>query len=199
MEQRHLYHLVSESPWPVLTAFSVQGMLLGAVMYMQNIHTGLFVLVIGLLLTFACAMSWWTDVIYEGLVLGDHTKIVQRGLRIGMVLFIISEVMFFFAFFWAYFHSSLAPTIEIGSIWPPTGLHVLNPGHVPYINTIILLLSGATITWAHHAIVCGDFFEARKAFDATILLAMAFTALQGLEYMVPWVSCDYWNVIYFCL
>jgi heme/copper-type cytochrome/quinol oxidase subunit 3 len=182
MEKKHLYHLVDESPWPLVTAFSVQGMLLGAVMYMQSIYNGFLVLSLGLISTILCAMFWWRDVIREGTYEGEHTKIVQRGLRIGMILFIVSEVMFFVAFFWAYFHSSLSPAIEIGSIWPPAGINTFNPWQVPFLNTLILLLSGATITWAHHAIIIGDLGEARDGLDCTIALALAFTALQVYEY-----------------
>jgi heme/copper-type cytochrome/quinol oxidase subunit 3 len=182
MGKKHLYHLVDESPWPLVTAFSVQAMLLGAVMYMQTIINGLFVLTLGLLSTVYCAGLWWRDVIREGTFEGEHTQVVQRGLRIGMILFIVSEVMFFFAFFWAYFHSSLAPTIEIGSVWPPVSISAFNPWQVPFLNTVILLLSGATITWAHHSIVFGDLEQAVRSVEATIALAIAFTALQVFEY-----------------
>jgi heme/copper-type cytochrome/quinol oxidase subunit 3 len=182
MAKKHLYHLVDESPWPVITAFSVQAMLLGAVMYMQTIINGFLVLILGLVSTVYCAGLWWRDVIREGTFEGEHTQVVQRGLRIGMILFIISEVMFFFAFFWAYFHSSLAPTIEIGSVWPPASISAFNPWQVPFLNTVILLLSGATITWAHHAILFGNLEQAVRSMEATIVLAIAFTGLQVFEY-----------------
>jgi cytochrome c oxidase subunit 3 len=111
-----------------------------------------------------------------------HTKAVQRGLKMGVVLFIVSEVMFFFAFFWAYFHSSLAPAIEIGSIWPPVGITVFSPWGVPLLNTLILLLSGVTITYAHHALTLGNRFYLVDGLAFTILLAVIFTFLQAFEY-----------------
>jgi cytochrome c oxidase subunit 3 len=126
-EQKHLYHLVDPSPWPILTATGIMSMLIGAVMYMHSVVNGLLVVVMGLIGTISCAIAWWRDVIREGTYEGCHTSVVQQGLRYGMMLFIVSEVMFFFAFFWAFFHSSLAPTIEIGSIWPPSGVNPFNP------------------------------------------------------------------------
>jgi hypothetical protein len=98
---------------------------------------------------------WWRDVVNESTYQGHHTVAVQIGLRWGMILFIVSEVMFFFAFFWAFFNASLAPGIEIGGVWPPHGIQALNPWEVPLVNTLILLTSGASVTWAHHAILAG--------------------------------------------
>jgi len=111
---------------------------------------------------------WWRDIIREGTIEGQHTKTVQTGLRMGVILFIASEIMFFFAFFWAFFHSSFNPNLAIGGVWPPAFLIVLNPWKVPLLNTIILLSSGATVTWAHHAIVWGNKAEAVNALGATI-------------------------------
>jgi cytochrome c oxidase subunit 3 len=100
-----------------------------------------------------------------------------------MILFIVSEVMFFFAFFWAFFHSSLAPTIEIGSVWPPLGIEVLNPWDIPLLNTLILLLSGVTVTWAHHSIVAGERKQAIISLTLTVSLGIIFTIFQALEYI----------------
>ncbi|HEY4874958.1 MAG TPA: cytochrome c oxidase subunit 3, partial [Puia sp.] len=134
---------------------------------------------------------WWRDVIREATFEGMHTRIVQRGLRLGFVLFIVSEVMFFFAFFWAFFHSSLAPTIQIGSIWPPAGIEVFNPFGIPFYNTYILLLSGVTITITHHAMINGDARIAKLNFLKTIFLACMFTSLQVFEYLeAPFTIAD---------
>lgn len=126
---------------------------------------------------------WWRDIIREGTFEGQHTSIVQLGLRFGVILFIVSEVMFFLAFFWAFFWASLAPVPEIGSVWPPQGIEVLSPWEVPFLNTLILLSSGASVTWAHHAIICGNRHETINAMILTIALAILFTALQGFEYV----------------
>jgi len=124
---------------------------------------------------------WWRDIIREGTFEGQHTSIVQLGLRFGVILFIVSEVMFFVAFFWAFFWASLAPVPEIGSVWPPQGIEVLSPWEVPFLNTLILLSSGASVTWAHHAIICGNRKEAINGLILTVGLALIFTALQGFE------------------
>ncbi len=137
----------------------------------------------GLLLVTLTMIIWWRDVIREATFEGHHTSVVQTGLRYGMILFIVSEVMFFSGFFWAFFHSALAPTVEIGSIWPPEGIHPFNPWDVPLLNTIILLASGATVTWAHHAITTGLRYQAIYALVLTLLLAVIFTSLQAFEYL----------------
>ena len=108
-----------------------------------------------------------------------------------MLLFIVSEIMFFFAFFWGFFHSSLNPSIAIGGVWPPSFMTILDPWKVPLLNTVILLTSGASITWAHHAIVLGDKFGALYSLFITVLLAIVFTGLQGFEYVTaPFTISD---------
>lgn len=137
-EQYHTYHLVDPSPWPLVTAVSVMSMLIGCVMYMHSVENGLFVLLFSLVGTLVSISLWWRDVVREGTLEGSHTLVVQRGLRLGMIFFIMSEVMVFFGFFWAFFHSSLAPTIEIGSIWPPAGVVPFNPWSVPILNLSLI-------------------------------------------------------------
>lgn len=115
--------------------------------------------------------------------LGDHTSQVQAGLNLGVILFIVSEVMAFLSVFWSFFHSSLAPTIEIGGSWPPVGIETLDAFAIPLLNTILLLSSGAFITWGHHALIKGNRGQAIFGTFITIILAILFTGLQAFEYM----------------
>nr|YP_009577926.1 cytochrome c oxidase subunit 3 [Guillardia theta]QBJ06297.1 cytochrome c oxidase subunit 3 [Guillardia theta] len=180
--QRHPFHLVDPSPWPFLVSMAVLTLTSGFVMYMHCYSGGFYLFIIGFVSVLSIAFFWWRDVVRESTFQGHHTKAVQAGLRWGMLLFIVSEAMFFFAFFWAFFASSLSPTLEIGGIWPPPGIDVLNPWEVPLLNTVILLLSGATCTWAHNAIVLGDRSAALTSLALTIFLGSIFTVLQGVEY-----------------
>lgn len=180
--QAHPFHLVNPSYWPLLGALSAFLTTLGTALYMHNYVGGGFVFLIGLFSVIFTMFVWWRDVINEALQ-GHHTKAVQTGLKYGVVLFIVSEVMFFFAFFWAFFHSSLSPTLEIGCIWPPKGINVFHPFEVPLINTMLLLLSGVSVTWAHHAMVEGKPSEAAAGLFITVVLASIFTMFQGLEYV----------------
>nr|YP_010338821.1 cytochrome c oxidase subunit 3 [Glaucosphaera vacuolata]UNJ18771.1 cytochrome c oxidase subunit 3 [Glaucosphaera vacuolata] len=180
--QRHPFHLVDSSPWPIIGSVSTLSCVLAAVMYFHHVRGGSILLLLSFLLLASVMFVWWQDVVQEATFGGYHTNLVQRGLRYGVILFILSELMFFVAFFWAFFHSSLSPNIEIGSIWPPKGINVLNPWGVPFLNTMILLLSGCTVTWAHHAMVWGDQKQVTYAMGLTILLAVIFTLYQILEY-----------------
>ena len=160
-------------------------------MYMHSFQGGATLLSLGLILILYTMFVWWRDVLRESTLEGHHTKVVQLGLRYGFILFIVSEVMFFFAFFWAFSHSSLAPAVEIGGIWPPKGIGVLDPREIPFLNTLILLSSGAAVTWAHHAILAGKQKRAVYALVATVLLACVFTGFQGMEYyQAPFTISD---------
>lgn len=181
--QSHPYHLVEFSPWPILMANAVFSMMAGGVLYMHGIAHGFTFLILGFLATLFAFILWFRDVTTEGTYLGDHTLVVQKGLTMGVSLFILSEVFFFISIFWAYFHSSLAPTVELGSQWPPRGITALNPMTVPLLNTILLLSSGATVTYAHHALIEGNRGAAILGGALTIVLALVFTGLQGLEYV----------------
>lgn len=180
--QRHPFHLVDPSPWPFVASLAAFSCAIGGVMFMHAYKNGGFTLLVGFLSLLTIMFVWWRDVVRESTLEGHHTGIVQQGLRFGVILFIISEILFFFAFFWAFFHSSLAPTIEIGSIWPPKGINVLSPWEIPFLNTLILLLSGCTVTWCHHAIVSKLRTQAIISLMLTILLAIVFTMFQAYEY-----------------
>ncbi len=180
--QQHGFHLVDPSPWPLISAFSALMLTFGGVLYMHG-YANTYLWKFGLTMILFMMYVWWRDIIREGTIEGQHTGIVQKGLRMGMILFIVSEIMFFFAFFWAFFHSSFNPSVAIGGVWPPAFLTILDPWKVPLLNTVILLSSGATVTWAHHAIVWGSKSHAMIALMYTILLAIVFTGLQGFEYV----------------
>ena len=181
--QGHYFHLVNPSPWPIVTSTGSLGLTMGAVGWFHAFLWGGFNCLYGLFVVIFTSSFWWRDVIREGVFEGNHTSVVQIGLKVGMFFFIISEVMFFSSFFWAFFHSSIAPTIEIGSTWPPKYIWVLNPWEVPFLNTVILVFSGASITWAHHALLLNYRDQVDYAFKLTIFFAILFTLLQLCEYI----------------
>ena len=180
--QHFPFHLVDQSPWPILVSFSLLNMTIGAVMYMHGFSNGGVLLTLGFILTTSGMVLWFRDVITEGTLLGCHTKEVKSGLMLGIVLFIISEVFAFLSVFWAFFHSSLSPAIEIGGSWPPVGITPLDPFAIPLLNTFLLLTSGAFITYGHHALIAGNRKVVINATFFTIIFAIIFTALQYYEY-----------------
>jgi cytochrome c oxidase subunit 3 len=182
--QKHPYHIVDPSPWPLITALGAFFTTFGFVMYMHFYQNGFLLFALGLLLVILTSAIWWRDGIREATFEGHHNSYVRKGVKMGMILFILSEVMFFFAFFWAFFHSSLNPTIEIGCVWPPKGIIAINPWHVPLLNTFVLVTSGAYVTWAHYAILAGYRKESINALIYTIIFAAFFTFLQAYEYSV---------------
>lgn len=139
-------------------------------------------LLLGLVVILLVMLQWWTDVRGEGALLGSHSFVVEVGLRRGMVLFIISEVMFFLSFFWAYFHRRLAPDVVVGGVWPPLGVLTFNAYGVPLLNTVVLLVRGVRVTWAHHSLMEGQHKEVAGGLLVTILLGLYFTGLQAMEY-----------------
>jgi cytochrome c oxidase subunit 3 len=179
----HSFHLVDPSPWPLVAAFSALFLTFGGVLYMHGYCNGNFLKNFGFFMILFVMFCWWRDVIREATLEGWHTKRVQIGLKMGMILFIVSEIMFFFAFFWAFFHSSFNPSINVGGIWPPALMTTLDPWLIPSWNTVLLLSSGASVTWVHHAIIAGEKKSAVIAFVITIFLATVFTGLQGFEYV----------------
>ncbi len=179
-EPKHPYHLVEPSPWPLLGAISAGTLFVGVILFMHEV-TG-WVLPIGAAMILGTMFLWWRDVVEEATFQKLHTPIVQIGLRYGMALFIASEVMFFAAFFWAYFTASLDPTEAIGGVWPPAGLTVFDAWSGPLLNTIILLTSGVTVTWAHHELLEGNQKGVVQGLALSVFLGMTFTALQAYEY-----------------
>jgi cytochrome c oxidase subunit 3 len=179
----HPYHLVDPSPWPILGAFAGGALVLGIIM--QAHYDSWWLLYLGGASVLATAFFWWRDVVIESRTPGMHTPVVRIGLRYGMLLFIASEVMFFVAFFWAYFHFALYPEHVSGAataIWPPEGILTFDPFGLPFLNTMILLLSGTTVTWAHHGLLHNDRRAMITGLALTVGLGMFFTFLQAVEY-----------------
>jgi len=191
-EIKHDYHLVEPSAWPIVGSVGTFITAIGAIAYFQTIKgapalfgliSGPWILILGALILAYTFVGWWRDVIKESVVQGDHTPVVKLGLRYGMILFIASEVMFFLAWFWAYFNAALFPNAIRLTTWPPPDIATFDPWHIPLLNTLILLTSGTTVTWAHHAIQSGNQRDAVRGLALTVILGMAFTAFQAYEYM----------------
>jgi cytochrome c oxidase subunit 3 len=200
---KHDYHLVPASPWPLLGSVAAFVLTFGIVCWVKGISINLFglpveiakgswwVFALGAVLVATTMLTWWSDVVKEGNQ-GDHTPVVSIGLRYGMILFIASEVMFFVAWFWIFFEMALfhhvrtlSPIDEVANAWktwPPKGVETVPPFELPLVNTVTLLLSGTTVTWAHHALQVGDRRSAKIGLALTILLGMLFTSIQAFEY-----------------
>jgi len=179
----HPFHLVDPSPWPMLLSFALFSLTISAVAFFHSYRFAFFATILSFLFLLVILSLWWRDVIREATFRGYHTLKVTFGIKVGVVLFIVSEIMFFFSFFWAFFHSSLAPAIEIGGIWPPLHLRILNPYGVPLVNTAILLTSGATITFTHYSLQRSERVQTVYGFVVTLILALLFTAFQIAEYI----------------
>nr|WDV10594.1 cytochrome c oxidase subunit III [Bhutanitis thaidina] len=180
MKHNHPYHLVDYSPWPLSGAIGTMTLMTGLIKWFHNFNMNLMIL--GYIIIILTMYQWWRDICRESTLQGKHTILVSKGLRWGMILFIISEVFFFLSFFWAFFHSSLSPNIEIGSMWPPKNIMTFNPFQIPLLNTIILITSGISVTWAHHSIMENNFSQTSQSMIITIMLGMYFTLLQIYEY-----------------
>ena len=182
--QAHPFHLVSPSPWPINTCISLLTLTTTGVLTMHGFSYAKYFVILALITLIFSMSLWFRDVISEATYLGNHTLAVQQGLNMGVALFIISEALFFLAIFWAFFHSALSPTIEMGAHWPPMGVDAINPFELPLLNTVILLSSGVTVTYAHHSLIQGYRAGALYGLVSTVVLAMVFTIFQGIEYSV---------------
>nr|QLD96990.1 cytochrome c oxidase subunit 3 [Amblyomma marmoreum] len=176
----HPFHLVEKSPWPLTSSISAFCLTLGFVNYFNNYNLNL--MLISFLILFLSSFQWWRDISREASLQGFHTNYVLKGLKLGMLLFILSEIFFFISFFWAFFHSSLSPNIEIGGNWPPKSIIPFNPFEIPLLNSTILISSGISVTWAHHSIMNGNFYSSLLSLKITVLLGMLFTMFQMFEY-----------------
>jgi cytochrome c oxidase subunit 3 len=180
--KHHDYHLVEPSPWPLIGAFSAMALFGGAVLWFHENPYGVPVMLAGFVMVLVTMFNWWKTTIHEAHE-GYHTPVVQLHLRYGMIMFIASEVMFFLAWFWAFYSSALFPAVSTGGVWPPKGIEVMNPFGFPLLNTLILLCSGTTVTYAHHSLIHGDRHGLKLGLWLTILLGLSFTTFQAWEYI----------------
>ena len=178
---KHPFHIVDIRPWPIRGAVGGLFIFTGLCGWIHKFDS-IILFTFGAFVLSMTICQWWRDVRREATFQGKHTNKVEGGMRMGMILFIVSEVFFFFTFFWAFFHSSLRPRVDIYQ-WPPTGLSSINPYEVPLLNTTVLLSRGATITWTHISVLKSDWLEANIGFTSTILLGIFFTILQLREYV----------------
>ncbi len=194
--EQHPFHLVKPSPWPFLTAWLLMSNVLNLVSYLHDwnqtncptyfcyIFSFIFwIRLVPFILLVITLYYWFGDIIAESMYEGQHTKKVQKGIKIGFFLFLVSEAMFFFGLFWAFFHYSLVPSVHVGGIWPPYGIETPSPYGIALLNTTILISSGVSITWAHRAIVAGIRKDSLHALLVTIIYAFYFLFMQYLEYV----------------
>lgn len=176
----HPYHLVDKRPWPIIGSIGLLTLTSGIVSIFHE--SKLTLTIIGVGITILTIIQWWRDVIRESTFQGLHTRKVIKGIKLGIILFILSEVIFFLSFFWAFFHRRLSPAVEIGITWPPQGIKPFNPIRIPILNTTILLASGISITWAHRSIINNNISQGIKRIFMTIILGIYFSILQAIEY-----------------
>lgn len=177
----HPFHLVDYSPWPLIGAIRTFILVVGLVKWFHQYEINLFLL--GIAITLLIIFQWWRDITREGTFQGLHSSNVVLGLKLGIILFIISEIFFFFSFFWRFFHRRLSPAVELGINWPPIGINPFNPFQIPLLNTLILLTSGISVTWSHHRLIERNHSQSVIRLIITIFIGIYFSILQAYEYI----------------
>lgn len=177
----HPFHLVDKRPWPFTGSIGLITILIGIVIWFKLKY--IIFIILGIIIILLTIIQWWRDITREATFLGIHTNKVVISIKVGIIIFIVSEVLFFLRFFWAFFHRRLSPQIEIGIQWPPIGIIRFNPINIPILNTIILLRSGITITWAHNALIIKNYTKVNQAIILTVILGLYFSILQLYEYI----------------
>lgn len=188
----HPFHLLTFRPWPLLRSFRLIIFMVGSIKFLTKLNFNLFTL--GIILIILICLQWWRDVIRESTFQGFHTLKVLNGIRLGILIFILSELIFFISFFWTYFHNLLAPSIKLGILWPPINIISFNPFNIPLLNTVILLSSGVSITFCHHRILNKKFNNAKIRIFITIILGLIFSIFQYIEYFESYFNIS--NSIY---
>lgn len=180
--QQFPFHLVAPSPWPIMVSFALLSLTLSLALTMHGYIGNMNAVYLALLSLLGSSVLWFRDVIAEATYLGDHTIAVRKGINMGFLLFVVSEVLIFSGLFWAYFHSAMSPDVLLGGVWPPVGIQAVQPTELPLLNTIILLASGATATYSHHALIEGNRKNALSGLFITLWLIIIFVACQYIEY-----------------
>nr|YP_010222672.1 cytochrome c oxidase subunit III [Urolabida histrionica]UCC46135.1 cytochrome c oxidase subunit III [Urolabida histrionica] len=178
--KNHPFHLVDYSPWPLTGSVGILTLTSGMIMWLSK--SFMLLTWLGVAILMMTTWQWWRDITREATYQGNHTLKVVKGLKMGMMLFITSEIMFFASFFWGFFHGSLSPSVELGMNWPPKGIMPFNPMEIPLLNTMILLCSGITVTWAHNSLMTSNHKQTLMALTMTVALGVFFSILQGMEY-----------------
>nr|AQZ24960.1 cytochrome oxidase subunit 3 [Ardeacarus ardeae] len=197
MKKFNPFHLVDLSPWPIFTSFSFLSFGLGVVIMVRCFYIYPFIL--SLLFLLMSSYFWGVDIHREGCYEGSHNYEVVTGFKIGMVIFILSECFFFLGMFWAYFHLAELPSLEFGGVWPPVGINAFDPKGIPFLNTILLVSSGVSVTWSHHSMENGHYKSSVFSLGMTVFLGILFTSLQILEYKVAMFtfSCSSYSSVYY--
>lgn len=177
----HPFHIVTLRPWPIIASIVVWAATSSSAILIGNKNVSRKIQVIRAVLA-TISSIWWADTIKERKREGEHQNKVSKGLKIGIVIFITSEVMFFTRFFWSYFHRGVRPRLEVGQRWPPTGVNRFDPTNVPLLNTLVLISSGVTVTWAHHTILKNIYKKRIVGIAITCVLGAYFSFLQYIEY-----------------
>lgn len=180
--QQYPFHIVAPSPWPVVLSFSLCSVALTLALTMHGYIGNTNILFLSLFVLLSSIILWFRDIVAEGTYLGDHTLAVRKGINIGFLLFVLSEVLIFITLFWAYFHSAINPDVILGQLWPPVSIEPVKPIELPLLNTIILLSSGVTITYSHHALITGNRKLALNGLFITLWLIIIFVLCQFIEY-----------------
>lgn len=181
-QSNHTFHLVNYRPWPLTRALGTIIFILRIIKWFKEFNFN-YLILIGLTIIIITIIQWWRDISRERTYQGLHTIQVNFNMRWGIILFIVSEIFFFFSFFWRFFHRRLSPNVELGRIWPPINIQIFNPFHIPFLNTLILLISGISVTWRHQCLIENKLNEAIKSLFITIFLGLYFSIIQLYEYI----------------